>query len=41
MNAAVSSPSPMMREEKSRSLTQAADEVKAEPAAEEPAAGNL
>ncbi|HYA20839.1 MAG TPA: 30S ribosomal protein S6 [Burkholderiales bacterium] len=38
MNTAVSSPSPMMREEKSRSLTQAADELKAEPVAEEPEA---
>lgn len=36
MNAAVSSPSPMMREEKSKSLTQTADDVKAEPVAEEP-----
>ncbi|MGH8754974.1 MAG: 30S ribosomal protein S6, partial [Burkholderiales bacterium] len=41
MDAAVSSPSAMMREEKSRSLTQAADEVKTESAVEEPAAGNL
>ena len=41
MDAAVNSPSPMMREEKSRSLTPAADEVKAVPAAEEPAVGNL
>ena len=35
MDTAVSSPSPMMREEKSRSLTQAADDVKPAPAAEE------
>jgi len=34
--SAVSSPSPMMREEKSRSLMQTADEVKTEPVPEEP-----
>jgi small subunit ribosomal protein S6 len=39
MDAAVSSPSPMMREEKSKSLTQAPDEIKEVPAAEEPAVG--
>jgi small subunit ribosomal protein S6 len=39
MDAAVSSPSPMMREEKSKSLTQAADESRVEPVVEEPVAG--
>ena len=39
MTEAVSAPSPMMKEEKSRSLTQAPDEAaKAAPAAEQPAA---
>ncbi len=39
MTAAVTAPSPMMKEEKSRSLTQALDEApKAAPAAEEKAA---
>lgn len=39
MDAAVSSPSPMMREEKSKSLTQAADEARVEAVVEVPAAG--
>ena len=39
MTEAVSAPSPMMKEEKSRALTQAPDEAaKAAPAAEQPAA---
>ena len=39
LTEAVSAPSPMMKEEKSRSLTQAPDEAaKAAPAAEQPAA---
>jgi small subunit ribosomal protein S6 len=41
MDAAVSSPSPMMREEKSKSLIQASDEIKEVLAAEEPVVGNL
>jgi small subunit ribosomal protein S6 len=41
MDAAVSSPSPMMREEKSKSLMQASDEIKEVLAAEEPVVGNL
>lgn len=41
MDAAVSSPSPMMREEKSKSLIQASGEIKEVLAAEEPVVGNL